>query len=348
MFQPDYNNIVNAALNRKSDRIPLYEHIIGDSFMEKATGKKFAGLHSGNYAEKREYFQHFCGFFRDMGYDTVSYECCVTPVMPGSGALGGWSEGAIKTREDFEKYPWDGIVSTFYDTYTPYLKALRDSMPEGMQAVGGVGNGVFECVQDIVGFEQLCFILADDRKLYEDLFAKAGDVLCAVWERFLPEFGDIFCVYRMGDDLGYKSSTLLPPEDVRQLIIPQYKRVVDIVHSYRKPFLLHSCGNIFDVMGDIIATAGINAKHSNEDAIAPFSKWIDDYGHEIGNFGGLDTDALCDVTLCDIVEYTTAAYNACAKKGHGVAIGSGNSIPHYVSVDRYYTAIDVIRRLRGE
>ncbi|MDR1030283.1 MAG: hypothetical protein LBL76_05370 [Treponema sp.] len=46
-----------------------------------------------------------------------------------------------------------------------------------------------------------------------------------------------------------------------------------------KPFLLHSCGCIFKVMDDLIA-ARIDAKHSNEDAIAP-------YGRRIGNFGGL-------------------------------------------------------------
>ena len=348
MFTPNYQNIVNAALNKKSERIPLYEHIIVDKFMERLSGKKFAGLFRGDYADKQEYFKHYAGFFRDMGYDTVSFECCVAEIMPGGGALGGHVEGAIKTYEDFEKYPWDGLADSYFKKFSQYFEALRSQMPEGMKAVGGVGNGVFECVQDIVGFESLCYIKSDDEDLYRALFKKVGDLFCEIWERFLPEFGDIFCVCRFGDDLGYKSSTLLPAEDISNFIVPQYKRIVGIIHKHQKPFLLHSCGCIFNVMEDLIRKVGINAKHSNEDAIAPFSKWIEDYGERIANFGGLDTDALCDVNPCDITKYTTKVYQDCEKKGHGIAIGSGNSIPNYVNIERYLKALEVIRDLRGE
>ena len=46
-------------------------------------------------------------------------------------------------------------------------------------------------------------------------------------------------------------------------------------------------------MDDLIEKAGIDAKHSNEDQIAHFSKWVELYGERIGNFGGIDTDVLC-------------------------------------------------------
>lgn len=49
-------------------------------------------------------------------------------------------------------------------------------------------------------------------------------------------------------------------------------------------------------MDEIIETTGIDAKHSNEDAIAPFSKGVEDYGQRIGNLGGLDMDVICRST----------------------------------------------------
>jgi uroporphyrinogen decarboxylase len=171
-------------------------------------------------------------------------------------------------------------------------------------------------------------------------------MLAAIWSRFLREFGDAFCVGRFGDDLGFKSNTLIDAGDIRELIVPQYKRIINIVHAAGKPFLLHSCGCIFNVMNDIIA-AGIDAKHSNEDVIAPYSKWIDDYGDRIGNFGGLDTDVLCDSNSVDVVSYTTNVFKLLQAKGHGVAIGSGNSIPDYVSPDRYTLMLETVRRLRS-
>ena len=348
MFTPDYQNIVNAALNRKSQRIPLYEHIINEGFIENFIGRRLGELRQGNASDMQEYFRHYTGFFKDLGYDTVSFEGWTGSAMPESGALGTPKDGVIKTREDFNNYPWDEVPDIFFNMYAKYYEALRDQMPQGMAGIGGIGNGVFECVQEVVGFEPLCLIKGDDEELYADLFTKVGDMLCAIWERFLPQYGDIFCVCRFGDDLGFRSATLLSPNDIREHIIPQYKRIIDIIHSYNKPFLLHSCGNIDAIMEDLISVAGINAKHSNEDAIAPFSYWIDTYGARIGNFGGLDTDVLCDVNDYDLVEYTTNVYNQCANKGHGVAIGSGNSIPEYVCEKRFVKALEVIRGLRGE
>jgi uroporphyrinogen decarboxylase len=100
-------------------------------------------------------------------------------------------------------------------------------------------------------------------------------------------------------------------------------------------------------MDDLI-DAGIDAKHSNEDVISPYSRWIDDYGKRIGNFGGLDTDVLCDSSTADLVSYTTEVFRLLGKKGHGTAIGSGNSIPDYISPARYCRMIDTVRRLRKD
>jgi uroporphyrinogen decarboxylase len=59
---------------------------------------------------------------------------------------------------------------------------------------------------------------------------------------------------------------------IKKHIIPQYRRIVELIHGADRPFLWHSCGNIFSIMDQVIAI-GINAKHSNEDVIAQFEKW---------------------------------------------------------------------------
>ncbi|MGI5958334.1 MAG: hypothetical protein ACOX60_02815 [Massiliimalia sp.] len=348
MFVPDYKNLERAARNLPTQRIPLYEHNISPTFMERIVGEKFADLLAGTPQQKRRFFEYYNGFQKDMGYDAVTFECCVTEILPGGGALGKHKKGVIQTREDFERYPWDSLCERYFETYAEDFKALRDTMPDGMLAVGGVGNGVFECVQDLVGLEDLCYMKVDDEELYRDMFQKVGDVLVQIWTQFLKEFGDLYCVCRFGDDLGFRSSTLLHKDDVKELIIPQYRRITDLVHQHDKPFLLHSCGCIFPVMEELIETAQIDAKHSNEDAICPYDRWIEDYGSRIGNFGGLDTDALCDVNDCDLDAYTRRVFEVCAAKGHGIAIGSGNSIPDYVSEKRYLQAIRILRELRGE
>lgn len=342
-FQPDYRYLVDAACNRIPARLPLYEHLIDWGVMEQILGIKFAHLYS---TDKRAFFREYCRFFREMGYDTVSYECCICSILVDGGALGSPKPGAIKSREDFERYPWDSLLQRWYDAFAPDLEALRLEMPEGMKAVGGVGNGVFEVVQDLVGYMELCYLRDDDPQLYVDLFEKAGQIELAIWKRFLQEFGDIYCVCRFGDDLGYKSSTLLPPQEIRDLIIPQYRRIIEAVHESGKPFLLHSCGCIFAVMEDLIA-AGIDAKHSNEDQIALFPEWPERYGDRIAFFGGIDTDAVCRLPKEEMTAYIQDVVGKCQGK-YAFAFSTGNSIPGYVPADQYLHMVRTLRTLRGE
>jgi uroporphyrinogen decarboxylase len=346
-FTPNYKNILNAAKNIRPERMPLYEHNISDKFMEKAINVKFSELINGDFNDKKEYMKHFTGFFKEMGYDTVSIERCIGLIMPGAGALGGHQPGIIQTRADFEKYPWKQIPQIYFDKYDKDFQALREVMPEGMKAIGGPGNGVFENVQDLVGYEELCYISVDDPELYQDLFSTVGNMMYEIWSEFMKKYGDIYTVCRFGDDLGFKSQTLIPAAEIRKNILPQYKRIVDLVHSYEKPFLLHSCGKIFDVMDDLIDYVKIDAKHSNEDQIAPFSVWVENYGPRIGNFGGVDVDVLCQNKEQEIKEYVRNVIGY--SKGHGgFALGSGNSIPDYVPVNGYLAMIEAARESWGE
>lgn len=341
-FQPDYHNLLDAACNRVPARLPLYEHIVDCSVMEALRGVRFASLYD---TDKPAFFREFCLSFREFGYDTVSFEGCMTGILPGGGALGGHKKGVIGSWEDFERYPWETLESLYFDAFSRDYEALRCALPEGMKAVGGVGNGVFECVQDLTGYMDLCYLREDEPELYEALFSRVGDVLLSIWKRFLREYGDVYCVCRFGDDLGFKSATLLHPDDVRRLIVPQYKRIIDAVHESGKPFLLHSCGCIFDVMDDLIA-AGVDAKHSNEDQIAPFPVWVERYGDRIGNFGGIDTDALCRLPEKELESYIEDVVEKC--QGHGgFAFGCGNSIAPYVPPEQYARMLRCVRRLRG-
>ena len=224
-FTPDYRNIELAARNIEAARLPLYEHIICTELMETLLGRKFAALAGGNYGDKVEFFRNYCEFFRMAGYDSPSFECCITGAFVDGGALGGHKEGAIKDMDDFERYPWDEIERRFFAFYEDYFKALAEALPDGMKAIGGVGNGVFECVQDLTGYINLCFISSDDPELYDALFGRVGELMRRIWARFLAQpYSDAFCVMRFGDDLGYKSNTMLSPDDIRRLVIPAYKR----------------------------------------------------------------------------------------------------------------------------
>ncbi len=346
-FDPQWRHLEQAARNRTADRLPLYEHGIDHAVMEEITGVPFAHLHGGTSDERREYHRRFNGFFKTMGYDAVPFERGMCSLVQGGAGLTGQKPGIIKNCDDFSRFPFDEGVERYFAQWESDFQLMAEQLPPGMKAVGGIGNGVFETVQDLTGYEALCLILADDPELYADLFRAVGDLNFRLWKHLLEGYSDAFAVCRFGDDLGFKSSTLLSPDDIRSHILPGYRKVVELVHAHEKPFLLHSCGNLFGIMDDLIETVDIDAKHSNEDEIAPFSAWVDRYGHRIGNFGGIDMDQLCRLTPDGVEASVRGIIENVAGSG-GIAISSGNSIPVYVPVENYVAMIRAVRISRGD
>lgn len=344
-FQPDYRHMVDVLHNRRPARLPLYEHIISPAIMEEILHVQFAGLEEGGDADVREFFTHYCHFFQDMTYDTVSFEVCITPVLPDHGAIIGGRPGPIQNRDDFEKYPWRELSQRYWSVAGRQFDMLAQCLPLGMRAVGGVGNGVFEISEDLVGFEYLAYMMVDDPQLFSDLYRRIGDLMVEIWTVFLERYAEPFAICRFGDDLGFKTSTLVAPRTIREHIIPQYQRVVDLVHDSGRPFLWHSCGNIFGIMDDVI-DVGIDAKHSNEDVIAPYERWISLYGDRIGLLGGIDVDILCQKGPEEILDRVVELGQTFRSQAQGYALGSGNSIPDYVPVEGYLAMVKAAQQIR--
>lgn len=343
-FEPDYTNILKVLHNERPARLPLYEHHIDAPFISKALGEQISskGL-KGN--ELDDYYRTVIGFWKEMGYDAFDFEAAICDILPGHGAIMGGMAGPVQTREDFEKYPWEDVPRLFWETYTPHLESIRRTLPAGMKAYGGCGYGIFEASQDLVGYEYLCVMQCIDPDLFGDIFMKIGDLWELLWKEMIEKYLDLFVFFRMGDDLGHKTSTLLDPEIIRRHIFPQYKKVIDLVHHAGRKFLLHSCGNIFPLMEDLIHL-GIDAKHSNEDQIAPFEKWIGLYNDRIGLLGGFDLNLL-------VLEKPETVYQTVVERGthyrqmaKGYGLGSGNSIPDYIPVDGFLAMIEAVKEIR--
>jgi uroporphyrinogen decarboxylase len=344
-LQPDYHHMLDVVANRRPARLPIYEHIISPAIMEQVLGTPFGDLELGDERDLDEFFRHYCSFWPQMTYDTVSYEVCITDVLPGHGAIMG-GRGPIQNRADFERYPWDELEERYWAQAERRFDALSRHMPPGMKALGGVGNGVLEISEDLVGFESLAYVAVDDPELFAELYRRIGDLMTGIWRRFLARYAGVFAICRFGDDLGFKTSTLVSPRVIRQHILPQYRRIIDLIHAANRPFLWHSCGCIFNVMDDVIEL-GIQAKHSNEDCIADYETWIERYADRIGLLGGIDLDILCVRTpaeVYDIVIERGARYRRLAR---GYALGSGNSIPDYVPADGYLAMIDAAKDIRA-
>ena len=247
----------------------------------------------------------------------------------------GWineSEGPIATMEDFEKYEWPSPETVDYAD----LEFVARHLPEGMQIIAAT-SGVMEWVMWLMGYAPFAVALYDQPELVEAMFTRIGDLFASVYEgaASIPEVGAVF----LGDDMGHKTGTFVRPEHMRQYVFPRQKRLVEATHRHGKPFLLHSCGNLADVMDDLIDDVGIDAKHSFEDTFLPVAEAKRMYGDRIAILGGVDVDMLCRSSEEEVRAYTRRVLEACMPEG-GYALGTGNSVANYIPVRNYIAMLD--------
>lgn len=224
-FKPDYRRLVRAARNEKTEGLPLYEHHINLKVIGSILSRDLEHMYeSREKGQLEDMFSLIAQFHIDYGYDCYSFEGCFTELVQNGKGLTGQAGPIISSMDDFKTFPWDQVIGDYFERFTPYFDAIKLTLPEGMKIVGGVGNGIFETIQDFVPFTDLAYLEIDDPELFAELWMKVGDNLYRIWERFLFSYSDILAIGRFGDDLGFKSAPLLNPQTIREHIIPQYKK----------------------------------------------------------------------------------------------------------------------------
>jgi uroporphyrinogen decarboxylase len=189
------------------------------------------------------------------------------------------NEGAVVTDwESFERYGWQDPE----ERYQGCLEALAPFLPGGMKFIVMGPGGVLENAIGLTGFDNLCYLLADDPALAEAIFNRVGEGIVAYYRQIAG--CDSVGALISNDDWGFKTQTMLSPADMRRYVFPWHRRIVETGHAAGKPVILHSCGNLESVMEDVIEM-GYDGKHSYEDAIQPVERFYDAYRGRLAVIG---------------------------------------------------------------
>ncbi len=324
--RPDFEQLRKALVrDGVPEYVPFYELFANAEVMEPCLGRKI------------ETRNDVVEFYHRAGYDYVPTWVWID--LPGGSLIDRTTGYPITDRKTFEAYPWPSPDSVSIGEF----EATAPILPAGMKMVGQTG-GIFEKAECLVGYEQLCLMLADDPDLVQALFDRLGVLFEAMYRAMaaIPEVGAI----TISDDLGFKTQTMIGPDDLRKYVLPWHKRLAEIGHAAGKPVILHCCGNLSEIMEDIIEDVRIDAKHSYEDAILPVTEAKRLYGDRIAILGGFDVDRLCRSTESEVREYTRMLITECGWGG-GYCLGSGNSIAPFVPVGYYLAMLDEAWRMRG-
>jgi uroporphyrinogen decarboxylase len=119
--------------------------------------------------------------------------------------------------------------------------------------------------------------------------------------------------------------------------------MAEMAHAAGRPYLLHACGKLSDIMDDLIDGVKIDAKHSFEDTIEDVREVKKSYGQRIALLGGIDVDFLCRSTEDEVRARVRDTLEKCMPGG-GYVLGTGNSVANYIPVRNYLAMLDEDRK----
>jgi uroporphyrinogen decarboxylase len=328
MRQPNFDNLLKVLNNEIPDRPTLFEF-----FLNQPLYCKLAGVTEQDPVSKPNVIKAFI----TAGYDyaTIMPDFSFPRQEISHEQTISLNEGvSIANWDDFEKYPWPDADQVNYGE----LDELAAELPPGAKFICQGPGGVLENVITLLGYDNICFLLMDDRELFKTVVDNVGSRLVQYYERV----GKSNAVGAMisNDDWGFKSQPMLSPDDMREYIIPWHVKIAAAIHSHGKPAILHSCGNLASLMDDIIDDCKYDGKHSYEDIITPVEEAYELWGDRIAILGGIDLDFLCRRSVAAVTERAENLLELTAGRG-GYALGSGNSIPDYVPDEKYFAMVKV-------
>jgi uroporphyrinogen decarboxylase len=291
-------------------------------------------------------------FSKAVGYDYVT----MIPIVPvrktvrsladdpdqrrGKRAWIEENRGILSTRKEFEEYEWPPVDQV---SILP-IEYAGGQLPPGMKVMVQC-DGIFEMLKELMGLQQMAIKSIKEPDLLDDILERLTTITVHAVDMSAahPATGAIF----YGEDLGSSAGTLLSPRFLRKYLVPRLKLIADACHKHGKLFLLHSCGQISDIMENLIEEVKIDGKHSFQDNIEPVEEFYKKYHDRISVLGGLDMTLLASGTQADVRARTRQILDACGVSG-GFCIGSGNSISNYVKIENYYAMLDETRKWNKE
>lgn len=354
--EPDVGRLKTVLRRGVPDRVPLFELAIAEEVLTEMNGQPLPPPpppSDGASAGWRAWAEPRVQLWRRLGYDYYrvraeipfqrdTWTAADTAALTGADGSRQWANegrGVIQTHEDVERYPWPQRSQIGF----AQVEAAIACLPDGMEAIGFSG-GVLEWATALMGLESFMLALHDDPPLVRNVVDCVGEAILAAFEAFCT-MDRVFAIW-LGDDMGFKTSTLIRPAHLREYILPWHARYAELAHRSGRFFLLHSCGQVDPVMPDLIESVQIDAKHSFEDVIVPVERFKQRWGDRVAVLGGVDVDVLSRGTPEQVAERTRRILEACAPAG-GYACGSGNSVTNYVPVANYLAMIETVHAFNG-
>ena len=339
-LEPDFDRLLTVLrLEGEPDRVPNAELHVDWQIKQAFLG------HPIRSVEDDVEFWYRAGY--DYIYLRANYEYRMVGdgnadedrIYAGDMQLSEWKgeeSSLISNWEEYETYPWPDPETI---DYSNLVECARHLYP-GMQIISGVG-GIFTRVWRIMGFEPFCYALGEDPELVEAMFRRVGETQLEVFRRIV-EMDQIGAMW-YGDDLAYGSGTIVHPDILRQHVFPYLREMGEICKAHDLPFIIHSDGDIREIIPDLIA-CGFSAIHPIEPKAMDSQEIKESYGDQLCLLGNIEIGEILTEGTPEDVESEVKRRIRSLAQGGGYAVGSSNTVAHFVKLENFKTMVSATRK----
>ena len=236
---------------------------------------------------------------------------------------------ANATISDLDSYPWpDPDDSGWFEGLAEEVRDLYENTPYALMGDFGF-KGFWEIGYFLRGLEQSLIDIIRNQEFWHAYMEKMLELNCTFAKKFLEITGPYLAVLRTADDLATQNSLMMSPKTYRKMIKPYQRRLNEVIKQYTDATIFyHSCGNVTDLVGDLIEV-GFEALNPVQVSAIPDPAGLKaKYGNQLSFWGAIDTQhILPHGTPEDVREEVKLRIRQLGRGGGYIAAGVHNLNP---------------------
>jgi len=250
--------------------------------------------------------------------------------------------GMIKNRQDWEAFSKPDFKKIYNDAkrfYKTSLRKCKDIKDEICILVQNLITSVFPPVWQGMGMNNFVRALKNDPKLIKERFDFTTEYTLTAFKAYSDCGAKIFVE---GGDLAFRGGSIVNPKYYDKYLLPCYQEVADAIHSWGGKYILHSDGDITNLLDFIVESRfdGIQCLELPHVDPVLIKKKV---GDKLCLSGNIDTGyVLVKGTKAEVEKAVLDAINAMGKGG-GFMVSPSNFHPK-MSVERLNWMIAAVNR----
>lgn len=348
--EPDVKRLISAMRREEIDRVPNWEALVEDQTVEKILGR-FAGntlAYGGDPAKgvvedvgpmRPEDNIELCNI---IGQDVMIIGTSLWPPYRKEDEDGRWTviaDQSIKNLSDFKKLkrPEQKDIDKLLEEVRMYKEAVKGTKIGVTVQLGGF---LIYCYEMLVGMHDFMLAAYENKKFVEEILEEMTEYIIKVSKAVIAEGIDYSYFF---DDSGFKTGLFLPYPLMKEIWVPRLARIVETAKGANNAVFFHSCGNITDLVEDLIEM-GIDCINPMDPSGIDYSDWKKRYGSRVCLSGNIDVEFPLAGGSPEDIEKDVIEHMNVLKPGGGYIAGSSHSIVDYIPFENFVTLINAIHK----